>query len=78
MTNEEKAKEIVNQVLPCPYPSGYSVMMHGYELEKIAVLAAEWKEQQMMNEFRKFLNKIGRGQQFGQFERMLKEQSEKL
>ena len=74
MTNEEKAKEISEK--PAQYETDFNqettIRLQRYNA---AMLMAEWKEQQMMNEFRKFLNSIGRGQQFGQFERMLKEQS---
>lgn len=69
MTNKEKAKE-------------YAASKHTSDiLQEIVALdflaGAEWKEQQMMEMFRDFLNEIGRGQQFGRFEREMKGKEDK-
>lgn len=71
MTNEEKAIEISEK--HAQYETDFNqettIRLQRYNA---AMLMAEWKEQQMLAQFRDFLNSIGRGQQFGRFERQLK------
>ena len=75
MTNVEKAIEISEK--PAQYGTDFNqettIRLQRYNA---AMLMAEWKEQQMMEKFRDFLKKIGRGQQFGRFEREMKGEEE--
>ena len=81
MTTKEQAKVYADKHgfrVPYDGSNNYYDDVDVKASEEGFVAGANWKEQKMMNEFRKFLISIGRGQQFGRFERMLKEQSEKL
>ena len=65
MTNIEKANEL----------NGKRKFNTSYQYKTVVdvlVEMAEWKEQEMMEMFRGFLHSIGRGQQFGRFERLMK------
>lgn len=68
MTNEEKAKELGDKLINAV---GHTVKDRK-EIIDITNEMIEWKEQQMLTKFRDFLKSIGRGQQFGRFERQLK------